>query len=115
MFDLLKKLETEMGLPVDSTKTYLNNELMEQDVYLTDKVNDGSVITVICTGKPTIPFTQVVRETLNQVKIADVRYLNVSDKFKPWTEWSYTEGFDFDQEGKRMQWPIYRDWTQEAA
>ena len=81
----------------------MNNEPIEQNVYLTDKMSDESVLTVICTGKPTIPFTQVVRETLNQVKISDVRYLNVSDKFKPWTEWSFTDKtFDFDQDGKRM-------------
>ena len=79
-----------MGLPAASTQVYLNNEGIEQNVYLTDKMADDSVLTVICTGKPTIPFKQVVRETLNQVKIADVRYLNVSDKFKPWAEWSYT-------------------------
>ena len=50
--------------------------------------------------------------------MADVRFLNVSEKFKPWTEWSYTAttgGFDFDQESNRMEWPLYRDWTQEAA
>lgn len=45
-----------MGLPAESTQVYLNNEGIEQNVYLTDKVTDDSVLTVICTGKPTIPF-----------------------------------------------------------
>ena len=33
---------------------------------------------------------------------------------KPWTDWSYTDGtFDFDSD--KLAWPIYRDWTGEAA
>ena len=34
----------------------MNNEPIEQNVYLTDKMSDESVLTVICTGKPTIPL-----------------------------------------------------------
>ena len=82
------------------------------------QIDDDSVLSVICTKKPTIPVNQIARDTLNQVKMADVRFLNVSDKFKPWNDWSFTAvtgGFDFDQDSDRMQWPLYRDWTQEAA
>ena len=87
-------------------------------MYLTDipdcQVSDDSILTVICTAAPKIPVNQIVRGPLNQVKMADVRFLNVSDKFKPWIEWSYTAttgGFDFDQDSNRLQWPLYRDWT----
>lgn len=63
-------------------------------------VTEDDILTVICTDKPTKPFDRVVRESLNEIKIADVRFINISDKIKPWTDWSYTKDFDFDEGSK---------------
>jgi|688.fasta_scaffold2001521_1 hypothetical protein len=79
-------------------------------------VTEDDILTVICTGKPKIPFDRVIRESLNEIKIADVRFINISDKIKPWTDWSYTKDFDFDEGNKQvLAYPCYRDWTNEVA
>ena len=32
---------------------------------------------------------------------------------RPWTDWTYEENEIIDE--TKVPWPIYRDWTQEAA
>ena len=61
-------------------------------------VTQDSILTVISTEKPKLPLNQIVRESLNEIKIADVRFFNTSSKMKPWSDWNYTAegGFDLD-------------------
>lgn len=40
--------------------------------------------------------------------------MNTSSKIKPWTDWSY-EDSKFSIDETKIPWPLYRDWTQEAA
>ena len=40
--------------------------------------------------------------------------MNTSTKMKPWVDWSY-EDDKFDMDETKIPWPVFRDWTQEAA
>ena len=60
IYDVKAKLEEELGLPFDDTQVYFDNKLLDQTAYL--EVLHGphdlqdSILTVICSGKPTLPF-----------------------------------------------------------
>ena len=118
VYDLKARLEDEISLPFDKTEIYFENIFLDQTAYLKEipgaNLSQDSILTVICNGKPFEPFNQIVRATLNEVKIQDVRFLNTSTKHRPWADWSYEDSsFDLDQ--TKIPWPQYRDWTQEAA
>ena len=110
------KLEEELSLPFDDTEVYFDNKMIEQNVYVTEvpkaDISGDSILTVICTGKPGKAVNQTFRDTLNEVKIADVRYFNTSIKIKPWItdEWTY-EDTRFNLDDTKVPWPLYRDWT----
>lgn len=75
-------------------------------------VTQDSILTVICNARPAQPFNQTVRDTLNEVKISDVRFFNTSSKFRPWSEdWDYKDAAKFNVDGTKIPWPQYRDWT----
>ena len=77
---------------------------------------DGeTILTVVNTGKPTMPFADVLREPLSDITMQAVRYVNTSDKIKPWVDWSYEDPDKFDFDSDKAEWPVYRDWTAEAA
>jgi hypothetical protein len=80
--------------------------------FLNDIV-DSDILTVVHTGKPTKQLSDIQREPLKDIEMGQVRFVNSSEKAVPWKDWKYEESIDLDEEG--LQWPIYRDWTQEAA
>lgn len=101
VYDLKARLEDEISLPFENTEIYFENTVLDQTTYLTEipgaNLSQDSILTVICNGKPAQPFNQIVRATLNEVKMQDVRFLNTSTKLRPWTDWSYEdENFDLD-------------------
>jgi len=91
IFELKARLLKEFGHPTDHTHIYFQDEEMNNNMYLADipncRVSEGSILTVMATGKPTLPFDQLIREKLSEIKISDVRYLNTSERMKPWTDW----------------------------
>jgi len=54
----------------------------------------------------------IVREPLDDIKIADVRLINSRDPKDSKAD-AFPESFDVDLD--KLPWPIYRDWTAEAA
>ncbi len=60
----------------------------------------------------------ILREALDDIKIADVRFLNSRDRSEPSLAKDFPslpdlDGFDVDVD--KLPWPFYRDWTAEAA
>ena len=51
-------------------------------------------------------FEQILRVPLFDIKMQDVRFINISDQVKPWL-------VDFVY-ATPAPWPSYRDWTSEA-
>ena len=80
IFDLKTRLDEEFGFPFEQTEVYFENRMLDQTAYLTKipnaDVSHDSILSVICTGKPRQPVYQTLRDTLNEVKVADVRFFN---------------------------------------
>mmetsp|Transcript_36435 Transcript_36435/g.44544 ORF Transcript_36435/g.44544 Transcript_36435/m.44544 type:complete len:213 (+) Transcript_36435:292-930(+) len=119
VLELKNLVDDQFGLAFDGLQVYFENKMLEHGTYLKEipeaDVTQDSILTVVSTLKPKLAFNQMVREALNEIRIADVRYFNTSTKIKPWSDWDYTGEGGFDIDDPKTPWPIYRDWTQEAA
>ena len=122
VFDLKEKLHREFGLATQFTKVYEGIGRwteVEDPVFLVDIPEADfaaeTILTVVHTGKPTMPLHEVLRDPLNDIAMAPVRFVNSSEKAVPWNDWSYEDPAKFDLDDDRLAWPIYRDWTHEAA
>ena len=62
-----------------------------------------------------MPFADVLREPLSDITMQAVKFVNSSDKIRPWLEWSYEDPNKFNFDSDKVEWPIFRDWTSEAG
>ena len=60
---------------------YFQNFEIEDGIQLTEVENSdqNSVITVYCLGKPQIDYQEIFRVPLEDIRVNDIRFLNVSD------------------------------------
>ena len=119
VLELKNAIDEDFGLAFDGIKVCFDNKEQEHGTYLSEipdaDVTQDSILTVVSTLKPKLPVNQVIRLPLNEIRTADVRYFNTSTKMKPWSDWHYTAEGGFDLDDPKTPWPVYRDWTQEAA
>ena len=113
MFDVKEKVKVDFGFDMSQVKVYFQYQELKDTMYLMD-VDDFDIeedfLIVITNGPPKIDLKVVMREPLDDIKIADVRFLNSVDKDDPK---NVNHEFDVDQE--KLVWPAYRDWTAELA
>jgi hypothetical protein len=43
-----------------------------------------------------MPFVDVLRDPLDDISMSAVRFINSSDKIRPWAEWSYEDPNTFN-------------------
>jgi len=94
IFDLKERITREFGLQQQFTKVYEGVgrwDEVEDPPYLVDiPENDGeTILTVVNTGKPSMPFSDVLRDPLSDITMQAVKFVNSSDKIRPWLDWSY--------------------------
>jgi hypothetical protein len=74
-------------------------------------------LTAVTINAPKTFIPAILRDPLDDIKIADVRLLNSRDKNdiqRGDASMNFElESFDVDQD--KLPWPVYRDWTAEAA
>lgn len=44
-----------------------------------------------------------------------MRFFNTGSKLKPWADWGFEDGNKFNLDDPKVPWPVFRDWTSEAA
>lgn len=101
---------------------YKYKELSEQQFLLDVPQFDleEDILVCVALNAPEIHVPVILREPLDDIKIADVRLLNSRDKNdpaqagKPDPLASFDlERFDVDQD--KLPWPVYADWTSDCA
>lgn len=76
---------------------------------------DDQIITVILIDKPSMPINQILREPLQEIRLSVVKGANCGSKLVPWhNQFAFKESL-LDRDPAKVPWPIYRDWTEEAA
>jgi len=82
---------------------------------------EEDILICITLNSPSNHLKVILREPLDDIKIADVRLLNSRDRSEPAIKGpnsdfpSLVDMNRFDVDSDKLPWPFYRDWTAEAA
>lgn len=76
---------------------------------------EEDILICITIGEPKTHLSVLLRDPLDDIKISDVRFLNSTDRGEPHKAEQQFEINKFDVDNDKMPWPMYRDWTVEAA
>ena len=87
IMDVKQKIRKDFGFDVDQLQVFFRYEQeLKNTQYLLDVPEfdiEEDIIMVISLGAPKIHLKVVLREALEDIKIADVRFLNSRDKNEP--------------------------------
>jgi len=114
MFDVKEKLKREFGFEANQVKFYFKYQEIKDSSYVLDIPEfdiEEDILLAITLGQPQIELDVILREPLEDIKVAEVRFLNSSDRTEPHK--NIHDEFDVDQD--KLPWPVYRDWTSELA
>lgn len=115
---LVKK---EFGFDVDQQKLYFKyRELPNgQPIAEIDKFDiEEDILILVTVNAPRTPVSVILREPLDDIKVADVRLINSRDAKELIAKSDPSVNFlmdRFDVDMDKLPWPQYRDWTAEAA
>ena len=98
----------------------LNNQQLLMDIESFDIEED--ILTCITINAPKTYIPAILRDPLDDIKMADVRLLNsrtdAAGNASQAGKNDVSTNFDierFDVDNDKLHWPAYRDWTAEAA
>lgn len=110
---LIKK---EFGFEQDQSKIYFKYKEQPNAQFLMDIEHfdiEEDILICVTINAPRIHIPAIVREPLDDIKIADVRLINSRSQNEGKQDSFEIESFDVDQD--KLPWPVYRDWTGECA
>lgn len=118
MIDIKDKVRKDFGFDLDQMKLYFRYIEVQNQVYLMDIENfdvEEDIIICITIGLPKTKMRFILRDPLEDIKIADVRFLNSTDRGEPHKMELQFDIAKFDVDNDKLPWPVYRDFTTEAA
>lgn len=123
VIDVKNKIRREFGFDVDQQYLYFRYQELANMQYLLDVERfdiEEDIIICITVNSPKVHLKVILREPLDDIKIADVRFLNSRDRSDPALKSSpdfpsLIDVTKLDMDKGKLPWPVYRDWTAEAA
>jgi hypothetical protein len=76
---------------------------------------EEDILICITVNAPKQYIPAILRDPLDDIKIADVRLLNSRDRNEGAGKEATFDLETFDVDLDKLPWPLYRDWTAEAA
>jgi hypothetical protein len=118
-----KHIKREFGFENHQIRMYFKYRELGEQQFIMDVPQfdiEEDILVCVTLNAPENHVPVILREPLDDIKIADVRLLNSRDKNDPQHQGKAdpAQNFDldrFDVDLDKLPWPAYTDWTSDAA